>query len=168
MSRARLRSISFSLVNESSSARSLPGASAAPTASYPTRPVRLIVPAGASSNGDYRARQFAQKVSAALGQQVIVDNRPGANTIIGTEVASRAAADGHTLEHRQRCGAVVDADDNDGHAGSAVRSTGAAAVGRAGGGAGTGHAGVSQALADRDESTPGTILNAATLRRCSW
>lgn len=75
----------------------LPGASAAPTASYPTRPVRLIVPAGASSNGDYRARQFAQKVSAALGQQVIVDNRPGANTIIGTEVASRAAADGHTL-----------------------------------------------------------------------
>jgi tripartite-type tricarboxylate transporter receptor subunit TctC len=66
-------------------------------ATYPTRPLRLIVPAGASSNGDYRARQLAQKVSAALGQQVVVDNRPGANTIIGTEIASRAVADGHTL-----------------------------------------------------------------------
>lgn len=74
-----------------------PAATAGQTASYPTRPIRLIVPAGASSNGDYRARQLAQKVSASLGQQVIVDNRPGANTIIGTEVASRAAADGHTL-----------------------------------------------------------------------
>jgi tripartite-type tricarboxylate transporter receptor subunit TctC len=73
------------------------GATTAQAASYPTRPIRLIVPAGASSNGDYRARQLAQKVSAALGQQMVVDNRPGANTIIGTEVASRAVADGHTL-----------------------------------------------------------------------
>lgn len=73
------------------------GATTAQTASYPTRPIRLIVPAGASSNGDYRARQLAQKVSAGLGQQIIVDNRPGANTIIGTEAASRATADGHTL-----------------------------------------------------------------------
>ncbi|MEQ1773630.1 MAG: tripartite tricarboxylate transporter substrate binding protein [Burkholderiales bacterium] len=73
------------------------GANVSQAVSYPTRPIRLIVPAGASSNGDYRARQLAQKVSAALGQQMVVDNRPGANTIIGTEVASRAAADGHTL-----------------------------------------------------------------------
>ncbi len=73
------------------------GANISQAANFPNRPIRLIVPAGASSNGDYRARQLAQKVSSALGQQVVVDNRPGANTIIGTEVASRAVADGHTL-----------------------------------------------------------------------
>jgi tripartite-type tricarboxylate transporter receptor subunit TctC len=65
--------------------------------SYPLRPIRLIVPGAASSNLDYRARQLAQKLSVALGQQVIVDNRPGANSIIGTEIAARAPADGYTL-----------------------------------------------------------------------
>jgi tripartite-type tricarboxylate transporter receptor subunit TctC len=73
-------------------------ASASPSGSaYPSRPVRLITPGGAASNLDYRARQIAQKLTAALGQQVIVDNRPGANSIIGTEIASRAPADGYTL-----------------------------------------------------------------------
>ena len=57
----------------------------------------MITPGGASSNLDYRARQLAQKLSIALRQQFIVDNRPGANSIIGTELASRAPADGHTL-----------------------------------------------------------------------
>jgi tripartite-type tricarboxylate transporter receptor subunit TctC len=61
------------------------------------RPIRLIAPAPAAANLDFRARQLAQKLSAALGQQVIVDNRPGANSIIGTEIAARAVADGHTL-----------------------------------------------------------------------
>lgn len=69
----------------------------AQSATYPTRPVRLITPAPAAANLDFRARQLAQKLSAALGQQVIVDNRPGANSIIGTEIAARAVADGHTL-----------------------------------------------------------------------
>ena len=64
---------------------------------YPARPIRLIAPAPASANLDFRARQLAQKLSGSLGQQVIVDNRPGANSIIGTEIASRAVADGHTL-----------------------------------------------------------------------
>lgn len=64
---------------------------------YPARPVRLIAPAPASANLDFRARQLAQKLSASLGQQVIVDNRPGANSIIGTEIAARAVPDGHTL-----------------------------------------------------------------------
>jgi tripartite-type tricarboxylate transporter receptor subunit TctC len=64
---------------------------------YPTRPIRLIVPSPAGGNLDFRARQLTQKVSAAHGQQVIVDNRPGANSIIGTEMAARAAPDGYTL-----------------------------------------------------------------------
>jgi tripartite-type tricarboxylate transporter receptor subunit TctC len=64
---------------------------------YPGKPVRLIAPAPAAANLDYRARQLAQKLSAALGQQIIVDNRPGANSIIGTEIAARAVADGYTL-----------------------------------------------------------------------
>jgi tripartite-type tricarboxylate transporter receptor subunit TctC len=64
---------------------------------YPNKPIRLIAPAVAASNLDYRARQLAQKLSAALNQQVIVDNRPGANSIIGTEIAARAVADGYTL-----------------------------------------------------------------------
>jgi tripartite-type tricarboxylate transporter receptor subunit TctC len=59
--------------------------------------VRLIAPATAASNLDFRARQVAQKLSAALGQQFVVDNRPGANSIIGTELAARAVADGYTL-----------------------------------------------------------------------
>jgi tripartite-type tricarboxylate transporter receptor subunit TctC len=64
---------------------------------YPVRPIRLIAPAPASANLDYRARQLARKLSASLGQQVIVDNRPGANSIIGTEIAARAVPDGYTL-----------------------------------------------------------------------
>jgi tripartite-type tricarboxylate transporter receptor subunit TctC len=64
---------------------------------YPNRPIRLISPSAAASNLDFRARQLAQKLSGALGQQVIVDNRPGANSIIGTEIAARAAPDGYTL-----------------------------------------------------------------------
>jgi tripartite-type tricarboxylate transporter receptor subunit TctC len=64
---------------------------------YPTKPVRVIVPSAAGGNLDFRARQLGQKLSPALGQQFIVDNRPGANSIIGTEIAARAAPDGYTL-----------------------------------------------------------------------
>lgn len=64
---------------------------------YPVKPVRVIAPANSATNLDFRARQMAQKLSAALGQQFIVDNRPGANSIIGTEIAARAVADGYTL-----------------------------------------------------------------------
>lgn len=73
------------------------GAVAMAAQAYPTRPLRLIAPAPASANLDFRARQLAQKMSASLRQQVIVDNRPGANSIIGTEIAARAVPDGHTL-----------------------------------------------------------------------
>lgn len=65
--------------------------------SYPTKPIRIIVaytPAGAT---DILARAIGQKMSETWGQPVIVDNRPGANGNIGTEVAARATPDGHTL-----------------------------------------------------------------------
>jgi tripartite-type tricarboxylate transporter receptor subunit TctC len=65
--------------------------------SYPARPVRLIVgfPAGGAS--DTVARLMAQWLSNRLGQQFIVENRPGAGTNIGTEAVLRATADGYTL-----------------------------------------------------------------------
>ena len=64
---------------------------------YPTRPVRIIVPAAAGSALDVNARKVADKLSQALGQPVIVDNKPGANGIIGTDLAAKAKPDGYTL-----------------------------------------------------------------------
>jgi len=71
--------------------------SAVGMAAYPDRPVRLIVPSSAGSGPDVIARIFAHRLSTVLGQQVVVDNRAGANSIIGTEIVVRAASDGHTL-----------------------------------------------------------------------
>src|SRR5712664_155804 len=64
---------------------------------YPDKPVRLIVPLSAGSAVDTLARIPAQKLSELWGQQVVVDNRVGANGIIGTEAAAKAAPDGYTL-----------------------------------------------------------------------
>ncbi len=69
-----------------------------PTASpFPTKPIRLIVPFPPGGSNDILGRFIAQKLTERLGQQTIVDNRAGADGIIGTEVASRSPADGHTL-----------------------------------------------------------------------
>ncbi len=65
--------------------------------SYPNRPIRLIVPYAPGGNADILGRTVGQRLAEVLGQQVIIDNRPGANSIIGTELAARAAPDGHTL-----------------------------------------------------------------------
>jgi tripartite-type tricarboxylate transporter receptor subunit TctC len=65
--------------------------------SYPVKPVRLIVPWSAGSGTDLMSRTLAAKMSEALSQQVIVDNRGGAGATIGSEVAARSPPDGYTL-----------------------------------------------------------------------
>ncbi len=64
---------------------------------FPTRPIRIIVPTVAGSAPDVRVRQIAPKLGAAVGQTVIVDNRPGANGIIATQLAGKASPDGYTV-----------------------------------------------------------------------
>jgi tripartite-type tricarboxylate transporter receptor subunit TctC len=64
---------------------------------YPTRTVRVIVPFSAGGGADVVGRTLAQRLTESLGQQVIVDNRPGAAGNIGTEAVARAAPDGYTL-----------------------------------------------------------------------
>jgi len=66
-------------------------------ADYPDRPVRIIVPFIAGSAPDVAARQAAQRLTTGLGQQFIIENKPGAAGNIGAEVAARAAPDGYTL-----------------------------------------------------------------------
>lgn len=70
---------------------------AASAQEYPTRPVRILVPFAAGTGPDTNARQIAPKMQAALGQSVVVENRPGAAGQIGTDLAAKAAADGYTL-----------------------------------------------------------------------
>ena len=64
---------------------------------YPNRPIRIIVPQAAGSGVDLQARVLAQKISELWGQQGVVENRPGANAIVGMEAAASAKPDGYTL-----------------------------------------------------------------------
>lgn len=64
---------------------------------FPSKVVRLVVPFAAGGSNDVVARSIATPLSRALGQTVLVENRPGANTIIGTDAVARAPADGHTV-----------------------------------------------------------------------
>jgi len=64
---------------------------------YPNKPVRIIVPFSAGGPNDILARAVGIKLGQRLGEQVIVDNRPGGGTIIGTDIAAHSPADGYTL-----------------------------------------------------------------------
>src|SRR5688572_24771772 len=65
--------------------------------SYPSRPIRIIAQFQPGTSTDILARIVAQKLTEAWGQQVVVDNRPGAGAVVGTEIGARAAPDGYTL-----------------------------------------------------------------------
>jgi len=75
----------------------LAAAGAACAQGFPSKPVRVMVPFTAGSAIDVNARVIGQRLSDTWGQQVLTDNRPGANTIIGTEAAAKAPPDGYTL-----------------------------------------------------------------------
>jgi tripartite-type tricarboxylate transporter receptor subunit TctC len=64
---------------------------------YPSKPVRLVLPYAPGGIIDYVGRTLAQKLSEQLGQQVVAENRPGAGGIVGTDVVARSAPDGYTL-----------------------------------------------------------------------
>jgi tripartite-type tricarboxylate transporter receptor subunit TctC len=64
---------------------------------YPTRPIRLVVPFGPGGVGDITARTVTQKMGEAMGQQIIIDNRPSAGGVLAAEMVARAEPDGHTL-----------------------------------------------------------------------
>ena len=75
----------------------LPSVALAQAAGWPNRPVRIIVAFPPGQATDQAARAIAQRLSETMGQQFVVENRPGAASIIGTEAAARAPADGYTL-----------------------------------------------------------------------
>jgi tripartite-type tricarboxylate transporter receptor subunit TctC len=78
-------------------ALSLAAASASVQAAYPDRPIRIVVPYPPGGGADIMARLIGQKLTEAWGQAVVIDNRPGADTQIGTEAVAKSAADGYTL-----------------------------------------------------------------------
>ena len=77
-------------------ALALPWTARAQTA-WPTRPVRLIVPFPPGGTTDHVSRLVAQELAKGIGQSVVIDNKPGAGTVIGVDAAAKAAPDGHTL-----------------------------------------------------------------------
>jgi tripartite-type tricarboxylate transporter receptor subunit TctC len=73
------------------------GSASSGSASFPSRPIRMIVPFPAGGPSDIVARLIGQRMSQDWGQPVLIENRPGANTIIGAQAAAKAAPDGYTL-----------------------------------------------------------------------
>ncbi len=76
---------------------SAPALNAGAAEQYPSRPVRIIIPSGAGGITDILGRVIAPKLTEQLGQQVVVDNRPGASGIVGSQIVAKATPDGYTL-----------------------------------------------------------------------
>ena len=68
-----------------------------PASSYPSQPIRIVIPAGPGGTLDIIARVVGQKLTERLGQPVVIENKAGANTIIGTDFVAKAAPDGYTI-----------------------------------------------------------------------
>ena len=64
---------------------------------FPTKPIRFVVPSSAGGGNDYLARLFGARITENWGQQVLVDLRPGAAGILGSEIVAKAPPDGHTI-----------------------------------------------------------------------
>jgi tripartite-type tricarboxylate transporter receptor subunit TctC len=73
------------------------GCAAAAAQTYPVKPIRVVVPFGAGGPADIYARFLGQHMQGVLGQPFVVENRPGAGSIIGTDIVAKSAADGYTL-----------------------------------------------------------------------
>jgi tripartite-type tricarboxylate transporter receptor subunit TctC len=87
----------FSSVGALGALVSLAFAISAGAQSFPFKPIRIVVPFTPAGSVDVAARALQTPLAKSLGQSVVVDNRPGASTMIGTELVARAPADGHTL-----------------------------------------------------------------------
>ncbi|RST54401.1 Bug family tripartite tricarboxylate transporter substrate binding protein [Variovorax sp. MHTC-1] len=79
------------------SALALGAGSAAHAQTYPTKPIKMVVPFAAGGGTDVLARVIGEKLAAGLGQPVVIDNKPGAAGIIGTDAVAKAAPDGYTI-----------------------------------------------------------------------
>ena len=73
------------------------GIACAHAQSYPAKPIRLLVPLAPGGGNDTTARLVGARLAESLGQQVVVENRPGAGSVIASDIVSKAPADGHTL-----------------------------------------------------------------------
>src|SRR5689334_24347931 len=94
----RARGVAAALLLTSAAATAVHGpAFAQGAANYPAKPIRLIVPFAPGGGLDISTRLIGQKLTEKWGQNVVVDARPGAATIVGTEIASKAVPDGYTL-----------------------------------------------------------------------
>lgn len=73
------------------------GSASAQTPNWPTRPIRMVVPYTPGGYTDMMARFVSEKIAASLGQSIVIENKPGANAVIGTDVVAKAAPDGYTF-----------------------------------------------------------------------
>ena len=78
-------------------ATSVPTVQAQSAAGYPAKPLRIVVPLAPGGNVDLVVRSFAPPLAEALGQQVVVENRPGASSLVGTQLVAKSPPDGYTL-----------------------------------------------------------------------